>query len=607
MNASLAENLEIKSTETVENQTATGRPSTSTSTSRRPAGRGTRLTLGSLAIFVAVFVSACLIYFVQLGSVPLFNPDEALYAEPAREMLELKEYVTTYLNYVVRFTKPPLTIWAQALCMQLFGHNEFAGRFPGAAAGAILVGLTYLFAEKYANRRTALMASLMLMTAPLYLATSRLAITDMPLSLFVAAAVMALFHGFYQNEKRWKWIGYVSIGLAVMVKGPVALILTGTPLIIYHCLTGEVKKAWKYYTPIAGLLLVALIAVPWFAVEIYITKGAYFYSFIVMENFQRFTGVVDHKYGWWYHIVAMLGGFLPWSLFVFLVPMAVSRLIRNSEADDELNVSSKSGCPVTAALRWRPFPNVSTQGRLFIFSATITLFTLIFFSISVSKLLAYTLPAFPMLAICVALALDDLIARNRLFPTRRPSIYFSVCTGLIATAAGAALLIAPKVLSTLRDCPEDLPTILPISFSILLIFALAAFAFSLKRALPQAMISLALMMFTLLIGTGSALLNSLANEWETPLIGMAEYTGKSKLPIIVYGMRKPSMPFYAKRPVLLPGNPQVLTDELGRHPSAYILTRSREEEFFRAIPGCKILTHHGRYMLVMYKQTARQI
>ena len=49
-------------------------------------------------------------------------------------MLELKEYVTTYLNYVVRFTKPPLTIWAQALCMQLFGHNEFAGRFPGAGS-----------------------------------------------------------------------------------------------------------------------------------------------------------------------------------------------------------------------------------------------------------------------------------------------------------------------------------------------------------------------------------------------------------------------------------------------------------------------------------------
>lgn len=562
-------------------------------------------------------MSACAIYFVELGSVPLFNPDEALYAEPAREMLELKEFITTYLNYVVRFTKPPLTIWAQALCMQLFGHNEFAARFFCAATGAILVGLTYLFAEKYGNRRTALIASAMLMTAPLYLATSRLAITDMPLSLFVAAAVMALFHGFHQMENRWKWFAYVSIGLAVMVKGPVALILTGTPLIIYHALTGEIKKAWKYYNPIAGLLLVALIAVPWFAVEIYITKGAYFYSFIVMENFQRFTSVVDHKYGWWYHIVAMLGGFLPWSLFIFLVPTAVSRLVRNSEPtntaehtetaiqDTCQHSDTVAQCPLrrlSTLLSRRPFQHVSTQGRLFIFSATITVFTLIFFSVSVSKLLAYTLPAFPMLAICVALALDDLMARNKRFPTRRPSIYFAICTSLIATVAGAALVISPTILSTLRDCPKELPAILPISLSILFVFALAAFAFSLKRALPQAMISLAVMMFALLIGTGPALLNSLSNEWESPLVGMAEYAGKSGLPIIVYGMRKPSMPFYAKRPVLLPGNPQALADELSKHPRAYVLTRSREEQFFRTLPDCKIMTHHGRYMLVLHKR-----
>jgi len=71
---------------------------------------------------------------------------------------------------------------------------------------------------------------------------------------------------------------------------------------------------------------------------------------------------------------------------------------------------------------------------------------------------------------------------------------------------------------------------------------------------------------------------------------------------MVYGMRKPSMPFYAKRQVLLPGNPQVLAEELCKHPRAYILTRSKEELFFRAIPGCKIVTHHGRFMLVFYTQ-----
>jgi hypothetical protein len=207
-----------------------------------------------------------------------------------------------------------------------------------------------------------------------------------------------------------------------------------------------------------------------------------------------------------------------------------------------------------------------------------------------------------MLAICVALALDELIVENKHFASRKPSTLFAICTGLIATAATAALVLSPVISGAIRDCPKELAAILPICFSILAIFALAAFAFSLKRALPQAMISLSLMMFGLLIGTGPALLQALANEWEAPLVSFAQYTGASKLPIIVYGMRKPSMPFYAKRSVLLPGNEQALADELKRNPQAYILTRSREEQLFRAIPGCKILTHHGRYMLVLYSQ-----
>src|SRR3990167_3783961 len=53
-----------------------------------------------------VFLAACAVFFAQLGAFPLFNPDESLYAEPAREMLDTGEYITTLLNYDVRFTKP---------------------------------------------------------------------------------------------------------------------------------------------------------------------------------------------------------------------------------------------------------------------------------------------------------------------------------------------------------------------------------------------------------------------------------------------------------------------------------------------------------------------
>lgn len=99
---------------------------------------------GYLGVFGLIFLAACLLFFNHLGSFPLFNPDEALYAEPAREMLDTGEYITTLLNYAVRFTKPPLVIWAMAVCYQIFGVTEFAARYFGAACGAILVAVTFL-------------------------------------------------------------------------------------------------------------------------------------------------------------------------------------------------------------------------------------------------------------------------------------------------------------------------------------------------------------------------------------------------------------------------------------------------------------------------------
>ncbi|HMO19465.1 MAG TPA: hypothetical protein PKC98_00695, partial [Candidatus Melainabacteria bacterium] len=98
----------------------------------------------SLVLFTISFIAACTMFFSHLGDMPIFSPDEALYAEPAREMLETGEYVTTYLNYEVRYTKPPLFIWAIAAYMKAFGVSEFAARGFSAACGAILVGITYL-------------------------------------------------------------------------------------------------------------------------------------------------------------------------------------------------------------------------------------------------------------------------------------------------------------------------------------------------------------------------------------------------------------------------------------------------------------------------------
>src|ERR1700722_7756643 len=82
---------------------------------------------------------AGMVFFFHLGDCFLFNPDEGLYAEPAREMIDTGQCITTLLNYVVRFTKPPLVIWAMAFSYKSFGINELAARFPCAISGFLLI------------------------------------------------------------------------------------------------------------------------------------------------------------------------------------------------------------------------------------------------------------------------------------------------------------------------------------------------------------------------------------------------------------------------------------------------------------------------------------
>lgn len=78
-----------------------------------------------------VLGSILLLRLVGLGIYPLMDTSEARYAEMARKMVELNDWITPMFDYGVPFWgKPPLSFWTQAASMTVFGVNEFAARFP---------------------------------------------------------------------------------------------------------------------------------------------------------------------------------------------------------------------------------------------------------------------------------------------------------------------------------------------------------------------------------------------------------------------------------------------------------------------------------------------
>ncbi len=56
-----------------------------------------------------------------LGGVHLFDWDEINFAEGAREMIVLKNYLRVHINYEPFWEKPPFFFWLQAASMNLLG------------------------------------------------------------------------------------------------------------------------------------------------------------------------------------------------------------------------------------------------------------------------------------------------------------------------------------------------------------------------------------------------------------------------------------------------------------------------------------------------------
>ncbi len=314
-------------------------------------------TLGALAIFV---------FFFHLGAYGLWEPDEARYAEIAREMLILHDYIVPHLNYVPYIEKPPLLYWLTALSMQLFGVNEFAARFVNATAAVIGVLAVYLFTLRTYHLRHAIVAAGILTTSALYAVMAQVLTTDMLLTAAVTVALFALFLH-WREGGRWCWLAYGAMGLGVLTKGPIGVALPLTTLALFLIFERDWRGALRRFHVVAGFALTASICAPWF-IAITLRQPDFLHFYLIGEHLQRFfEASYSHGEPFYYYAPVVLGGLLPWTLVAIFLP-------------------------------WRS--GQSDPARRFCLIAVAT--TLVVFSAANAKLVPYILPAMPPIAIVLA-------------------------------------------------------------------------------------------------------------------------------------------------------------------------------------------------------------
>ena len=328
------------------------------------------------ADIAAIAGLSLLVFFFQIWAYGLWEPDEARYAEIAREMLQSGDWLTPHLNYVLYVEKPPLLYWLTAISFRLFGLNEFAARMPVALAATAGVFATFIFALRAFGRRHAILAAAILATTPLYAVLAQVLTTDMLLSTLVTIANFAFFLQ-WKEGGRWCWIAYVAMGLGMLAKGPVGAALPILSLLAFLIWKGELSAASlkfhaRNFHPIAGLLLAVLIAAPWFvAMAMRVPDFVDFY--FVGEHLRRvFDSDYSHGEPFYFYLPVLALGLMPWTL---LVPL----------------------------LTWREMP--PNAARRFCISAAAV--TIVAFSCASAKLIPYVLPAVAPLAVLIA---DGLVA-----------------------------------------------------------------------------------------------------------------------------------------------------------------------------------------------------
>jgi dolichol-phosphate mannosyltransferase len=361
---------------------------------------------------IAVALGGALLLGAGLGGHALLDPDEAKHAEVAREMLVAGRWIEPIVNFEPYHHKPSLLYLLVGAGYRLFGVSELGARFVPAAAAWLTLVVTFAYAARRGVGE-GLLAALLLGACGFFVAVGRFTNFDAPLTFFLTGAVLSAARLTVDPSKRsCAYSFYACTALAVLIKGPAALVLAGAPVVL--ALTrGDLAiedLAWK-----RGLLLGAAIVGAW-AIPALVFAPRYVADFLWVHNVERYLASpgadLFHPKPAWFYLPVLFGALLPWSP---LLPHVYADVFRG--------------------------PDRRRSERLL---AEFALCVVVFFSLSSGKLATYILPAVPVLALLTAeVVADD--ARNDPWAARN---------WVTVAGAACALLVVVTLAVVRREAPD---------------------------------------------------------------------------------------------------------------------------------------------------------
>ena len=325
-----------------------------------------------------LFAFALALHLSGTWILPLQDRDEPRFSEASREMLQRGDWILPTFNNLPRYDKPALTYWFQMAFYKVFGENDLAARLHSALFTALTALAVFGFARSLYNERAAWFAALAYTVTLQVMMLAKAAVADMPMVFFFTVAAWAGWElltrpveSSRQPRARWWWIFYGALALGFLAKGPeIWFPIAGILIYAWRERVPELNRRFKFQY---GIPLMLLLIGIWGVPAMVLSHGDFFRVGIGKHVVQRSLEPMEGHGGgflkWFFpfYFLTFFFSFLPWSVFTWPV---VARL--------------KSGLPAAA--------------RYLLIQAGIVFLA---FTLISTKLLHYTLPAFPLLA-CLA-------------------------------------------------------------------------------------------------------------------------------------------------------------------------------------------------------------
>jgi 4-amino-4-deoxy-L-arabinose transferase-like glycosyltransferase len=525
----------------------------------------------------ALLALAIFLCFWGNDKTPLFDTDEPRYAQAAKEMMQRGDWVLPTFNGQPRYAKPVMFYWLLIAAYKIFGVNEFAARFWSGVAAMVIALFLYFALRTIFGQESALAASLCWLTSIAALIFAHAAITDMVLVAFMTGAIIALWVGLVTNCTFWFLLASVSMGFAVLTKGPVGVVL---PLMVFavsaiiHRPTVSVPLRHLVAISVGCLILFLATVLPWYVAVSIRTNGEFLRQFFLVENVSRYAQ--GSKLPLWVHLA-----YFPATAFVLAFPWSAFGIWMLSSLS---GLTDEQKQWLTLLKVWAILP-------------------VLVFSFSQTKNPQYVLLAVPALtslgALLLTLPIPSEASRELWLLKRR----FALLTWFSLTLVATALIISSQpLINSVPNWRVRLAGDGFVDFSwsrwamsgFVLVMCIAGLlallkirAFSLRHFFP---ISVASMLAIHAVALG-AFVPKVGYYRQEPLKHFAE-TASSQLKrddlLVVYRRDLSSVVFYSNRRVLRVDDPSHLIRLLRQNRRVDVLTHVRFSSDLERLKGVKL-------------------